>query len=114
MMYAFTASSVCMGRSPNCGRRIRIPRSVRRRKAAQRVNREGGKAGCVSGDLFRSSRTTWDRSELIGSIHQRGRWAVSDGGFAPHFDLNVVVQFVGCVPVAVKTNIAPLRVLGID
>ena len=53
-------------------------------------------ARCVSGDPFRSS---------MGSI---------SGRLAPHFDLNVVVQFVGRVAVAVEANIAAFRALGID
>src|SRR5471030_2756916 len=66
-MEALTASSVCIGRSPSCGRRTASASRATAKKIAQRI---------------------------LG------------GGFAKHFDLDVVVQFVGRVTVAIKADVA--------
>ena len=44
---------------------------------------------------------------------QRGRLATLDGRFTPHFNLNVVVQFVRRVSVAVQADVTALHALGI-
>ena len=39
---------------------------------------------------------------------------LSGGGFAPHFDLDVVVHFVGRVALAVKTDVTALHAFGVN
>src|ERR1039458_5350095 len=74
-MWLLTASSVCIGRSPSCGRRTASASRATAKKIAQRI---------------------------LG------------GGFAKHFDLDVVVQFVGRVALAVKPDITALDTLGVN
>src|SRR5450631_596101 len=50
-------------------------------------------------------------SEMVGPLRET---ADSGGRFAPHFSFNIVVQFIGRVPVAVEADITSLHTLGVD
>src|ERR1035438_1379197 len=118
-MYALTASSVCMGRASSCGRRRNNPKSATTRNAVQRVHGERRMEFSIAGGL------SWDGSTggsaLMGSMHRIAALSEmvrplrhtghSGCRLAPHFCFNVVVQFVGRVPVAVEADIAPLHAL---
>src|SRR6476469_7348596 len=86
------ASSVCMGRAPNCGRRTANPMSATIMNAGHRAqDKRGAKAP-------------------IGGLAER----VNSGRLAPDFNLDVIIQLVRRVPIAVKANVAALRTLGVD
>src|SRR5579862_9702631 len=80
-----------MGRAPSCGRRTPSPMSAMRMKAGQRTQRERG----------------------VFSIKPSPERAGS-GRLAPHLNLDIVVQLVGCVPVAIEPDVAALRAIGVD
>src|SRR5215469_17027612 len=84
-----------MGRAPSWGSRRASPISATRTKSSQRAH-------CES-TLMKSRRRLTAFSEREDSSR-----------LAPHFNLDVVVQLVGRVPVAVKTKIAAFHALGID
>src|ERR1700739_4247240 len=81
-----------MGRAPSCGRRIASPTSATMKKAIQRAQREPVAALSIS------------------ALPER----LSSGRLAPHFNLDVVVQFVARVAVAVEAHITAVHALGVD
>src|ERR1700752_2022342 len=81
-----------MGRASSFGRRIASPTSATMKKAIQRAQREP--VAALS----------------IRALPER----LSSGRLAPHFNLDVVVQFVSRVPVAIEANITAIRAPGID
>src|SRR5580698_8929605 len=81
-----------MGRALSCGSRTASPASATIRKAVHLAQREGVAKLSISAQP----------------------WRLSSSGLAPHFNLDVVVQFVSRVPVAVEANITAIRALGID
>ena len=55
-----------------------------------------------------------DDGRFVTSGIHRGKRSDLGGGLAPHFNFNVVVQFVGRVSVAVEAHVTPAHAFGID
>src|SRR5205814_9756226 len=82
-----------MGRASSCGRRQASPISARTRKAGQRAQHTRGAAFSITA-----------LPEPVDSCSR----------LAPRLNLDVVVQFVVGVPVAIEADITALRALGVD
>src|SRR5262249_59362432 len=76
----------------SCGRRTASPITATTTKATQRIQRD------------------WVAFVSIRSLPRR----LDSGRLAPHLDLDIVVQFVSCVSVAVEANIAAFHALGVN
>src|SRR3954453_4738265 len=81
-----------MGRAPSCGRGSPPPLRAEGQKSGPRGQCQRGAASSIS---------AWPER-------------MDSGRLAPRFNLDVVVQLVGRVPVAIETKITTLHALGVN